>query len=97
MPKTRRHYPKGTWMKLRSADILLAYMDEKDFSIGQLARYAGCSRAFISHLRAGRKTSCTPQLAERIAEALDAPRVALFVENPPTVSSRSSTSQEPAA
>jgi hypothetical protein len=65
-------------MKLRSKEILNAFMDDKNFSNGRLAQYAGCSRAFIGHLRTGLKTSCTPQLAERISEALDVPLVALF-------------------
>ena len=97
MARTTRRYAKGTWMKLRSADILRAYMEEKGFSIGQLARYAGCSRGFISHLLAGRKTSCTPKLADNISEALGAPTIAIFVEHAPTVSSRSGARQGAAA
>jgi hypothetical protein len=65
-------------MKLRSREILDAFMANKGFSNGRLAQYAGCSRAFIGHLRTGLKTSCTPKLAEAIAEALDVPLVALF-------------------
>lgn len=67
-------------MKLRSKEILIAYMKEQDFSLGRLARYAGCSRSMISHLTSGRKTSCTGELADRIAEALHAPTAALFDE-----------------
>lgn len=73
-----KRYPKGTWMKLRSAEILVAFMRQKDFSMERLARYAGCSKSMISHLTSARKTSCTPELAERLAEALDVPREALF-------------------
>lgn len=73
-----KRYPKGTWMKLRSAEILVAFMRQKDFSLGRLARYAGCSRSMISHLTSGRKTSCSPELADRISEALDVPTEALF-------------------
>jgi hypothetical protein len=74
----RKRWPKGTWMKLRSKEILIAFMEDKGFSNGRLAQYAKCSRAFIGYLRVGTKTSCTPALAERIAEALDVPLVALF-------------------
>lgn len=74
-------------MKLRSKEILIAFMDDKDFSNGRLAQYAGCSRAFIGHLRTGNKTSCTPKLAASIAEALDVPLVALFDARPSAASS----------
>jgi hypothetical protein len=40
----------------------------------------------IDHLVDGRKSSCTPKLAERIAEALDVPLPVLFVASVPTVS-----------
>lgn len=74
----RRKWPKGTWMKLRSADILKAYLEDKEFSLARLARYAGCSKSMIGHLVSGYKTSCTPDLADAIAEALDVPTIALF-------------------
>lgn len=76
--RRRKRWPKGTWMKLRSTEILNAYMDEKGFSNGRLAQYADCSRAFIGFLRNGDKSSCSPELAQNIAEALDVPLVALF-------------------
>jgi transcriptional regulator with XRE-family HTH domain len=65
-------------MKLQSGEILRAFMRERRISERTLARYAGCSRAMIGHLLHGRKTSCTPQLAEKIAEALSVPVEALF-------------------
>lgn len=74
-----RRWPKGTWMKLQSADTLKALMGQRDFSMQRLARYAGCSKSFVSHLTAGRKSTCSPQLAERIAEALEVPLEILFV------------------
>ena len=52
-------------------DVLLAY--------SAVARSAGCSKSFISHLLAGRKKTCTPRLAERIAESLEVPLEILFV------------------
>lgn len=75
----RRRWPKGTWMKLASSDMLKVTMERRRCSHEQLARWAGCSRGFISHLTSGRKTSCTPDLAERIAEALDVDLSLLFV------------------
>lgn len=65
-------------MKLRSPNILRALMQQDDFSMGRLARYAGCSKGFISHLLAGRRRACTPELATRIAEALGVPIEILF-------------------
>ena len=76
--RPRPRYPKGTWMKLRSKEILVAFMDDKGFSTQRLATYSGCSKSMIGHLRSGHKTSCTPALAARISEALDVPLVALF-------------------
>lgn len=75
---SRKRWPKGTWMKLTSSDTLKALMEQRRFSHEQMSRYAGCSRGFISHLTSGRKKSCTPQLATRIAEALDVPLELLF-------------------
>lgn len=75
-----KRYPKGTWMKLRSREILIAFMKEKHFSTKRLATYAVCSKSFIGHLRSGYKTSCSPELADRISEALGVPRIALFDE-----------------
>jgi transcriptional regulator with XRE-family HTH domain len=81
----RRRWPKGTWMKLRSAEVLRAEMRHRGLSERTLARYAGCSRAFIGHLLHERKSSCTPELAVRIEEALGLREGALFV---PRVSSQ---------
>lgn len=74
-----KRFPKGTWMKLQSPDILKALMQRREFSLSRLARYAGCNKSFISHLTSGRKTTCTPELAHRIAEALEVPLELLFV------------------
>lgn len=75
----RRKSPKGTWMKLLSAEVLRVHMEHKKFSVQRLATYAGCSKAFIGFLRTGDKTSCTKELADKIALALDLPTEALFV------------------
>lgn len=53
-------------------------MGQYNFSLARLARYADCSKGFISHLLSGRRSSCTPILAERIAEALNVPVTVLF-------------------
>lgn len=80
-------WPKGTWMRLQSAETLRALMRQRGFSMSGLARYAGCSKTFIHGLSHGDKRSCTTKLAERIAEALDVPLELLFA---PQVSSKTS-------
>lgn len=86
-PNTRRRrWPKGTWMKLQSPDTLRALMGQRGYSYDRMGRYAGVSKSFISHLTAGRKSTCKPETAERIAEALDVPLSILFV---PSVSADS--------
>lgn len=79
MTRTRKRWPKGTWMKLISAETLRALMQQRNYSYERLGRYAGCSPGFISHLTSSRKKSCSALLAERIAEALDVPLELLFV------------------
>jgi transcriptional regulator with XRE-family HTH domain len=88
-----KRYPKGTWMKLRSPEILQAFMRQKDFSMSRLARYAGCSKSMIGHLCKGHKKSCGPELADRIAEALDVPTEALFDLRASAASGRYATSE----
>ncbi|QFG13474.1 helix-turn-helix DNA-binding protein [Gordonia phage Powerball] len=75
-------------MKLESAATLRAIMEQRKMSMSRLGRYAGCSKSFISALCVGRKTTCTPQLAERIAEALEVPLSLLFVPHESAVSGR---------
>ncbi|WP_218005566.1 helix-turn-helix domain-containing protein [Janibacter terrae] len=65
-------------MKLKSADTLRALMEQDQFSLARLARYAGCSKGFISHLLSGRRSSCTAELGDKIAEALGVPTTVLF-------------------
>ena len=66
-------------MKLRSGKLLAGQMDARRMSQYSLASYVGCSRGFISHLVAGRKSTCTPDLARRIAEVLGVDVELLFV------------------
>lgn len=61
---------KGRWMKLISAPLLAGYMDRHGFSQARLGRYAGCSRQFIHQLLNGASTTCTPEIAGYIEEAL---------------------------
>jgi transcriptional regulator with XRE-family HTH domain len=74
----RKRWPKGTWMKLKSAEVLRAFMSQKRFSVQRLATYSGCSKSMVGHLLSGYKTSCTVDLAQRLSEALDVPLEVLF-------------------
>lgn len=77
--RRRRRWPEGAWMRIRSGKLLAGQMDARNMSQYALAGYAGCSRGFISHLVAGRKTTCKPELAQRIAEVLGVDLELLFV------------------
>lgn len=83
----RRRWPKGTYMKLISAERLRAFVGpepEKKMSGRRLARAIGKHPSFIDHLLAGRSTTCLPVTAHRIAEALDVPLEILFVPASPS-------------
>lgn len=84
-------------MRITSADTLRALMAQRQFSLDRMARYAGCSKGFISHLLAGRKSTCTPELALRIAEALEVPLDLLFVPSASATSGRDDKSKRTAA
>lgn len=66
-------------MRVQSGETLRALMNQKNFSTARLGRYTDCSKSFIHRLCTGQKRSCSPRLAERIAEALDVPIEILFV------------------
>jgi hypothetical protein len=88
-----KRWPKGTWMRLQSKEILRAFIANRGISHSTLGRWAKCSPGFISQLASPTqpKNSCTPELAERIAEALNVPLEALFVPNGPSVGSTATT------
>lgn len=75
----RHRWPKGTWMKLTNGKILRGFMDQRGVSNNDVALAAGVGRTFISALVNGRKTSCTPQVAQRIERFLSVPPGVLFV------------------
>ena len=77
-----RRWPRGTWMRLISAERLRAFVGpepDKKMSQRKLARYSDTHPSFINHLTSGRRRSCEPRTAELIAEALDVPLSVLFV------------------
>jgi transcriptional regulator with XRE-family HTH domain len=66
-------------MRLTSGKILRGLMDSKRLSNADVAAHAGVGRTFISALVNDRRSSCTPRVAERIAERLEVPLEVLFV------------------
>lgn len=93
----RKRWPKGTWMKLRSGSLLRELMNTKRLSNEDVGRHAGVYRTFISALVNERRKSCTPEVAERIAERLEVPLEVLFVPKTSAVSGRSTKTQRKAA
>lgn len=79
MRAQRKRWPKGTWMRLHSGSLLRELMNTKRLSNADVAMSAGVGRTFISALVNGRRTSCSPKVAERIAERLEVPLEVLFV------------------
>lgn len=78
MGTTTKRWPKGTWMRLRSGSLLRELMNTKRLSNADVALHARVGRTFISALVNERRTSCTPRVAERIAERLEVPLEVLF-------------------
>jgi transcriptional regulator with XRE-family HTH domain len=75
-------------MRLTSGKILRGLMDAKRLSNADIAAHAGVGRTFISALVNERRTSCTPRVAERIAERLEVPLEVLFVPRASAASGR---------
>lgn len=97
MKPQRKRYPKGTWMRLNSGKILRGLMDTKRLSNADVALSAGVGRTFISALVNERRTSCTPLVAQRIAERLEVPLEVLFTPSASAVSGKSNKAQRSAA
>lgn len=76
-------------MRLTSGKILRGLMDQKQLSNEDVARAAGCGRTFISALVNERRTSCTPEVAERIARYLQVPLEIIFTPKTSTTSGSS--------
>jgi|SRR5665647_2458596 len=104
---TRRRWPKGTWMRLVSAERLRSFVGPeptKKMSGRQLALRVinpdtgrPIHPSFIDHLVSGRKTSCKPRIAERIAEVLEVPLDVLFIPRVPSATQVSAKRQTVAA
>ena len=60
-------------------------VDPRKIPQRELAERVGVHPSFINHLTAGRSTTCTPAVADRIAEVLNTPVSILFDEKAPHV------------
>ena len=69
-------------MELIDPDKFRTALRLRSLSYAQVATSAGCHRSFIGALVTGRKKSCTPEMAERIARAVGVPVRLLFRDMP---------------
>lgn len=65
-------------MKLRSGATLRALMDQNGKSLRDVARYTNRHWTFIGQLAREERTTCKPEVAERIADLLNVPLSVLF-------------------
>lgn len=66
-------------LKLTSTDDLTAAMRLARFTNRDLAAAANIGYGVVANLRAGRRTTCTKVVADRIAKAVSLPTERLFV------------------
>ncbi|GAA1714790.1 hypothetical protein [Brachybacterium phenoliresistens] len=66
-------------MKIRDRDLLIQYMEDRDFSQARLGRYAGVSRQFIHKLTSGETRTCSQRVGTLIEEGLAVLPGTLFV------------------
>jgi len=84
-------------MRLISSATLRALMEQKDVSLADMARATERSKGFISHLTRGRKTTCSPEVADRIARRLDVHLELLFVPSMSSSDGRNVSQRKAAA
>lgn len=69
-------------------------VDRRKISQRELADRVGVHRSFINHLTAGRSSTCTPVVADRIAEVLKVDVSVLFDEIAPQAVSQNKNLRE---
>lgn len=65
-------------VRLVSKDALAVAMQFRGITVRELAERSKVNRSTIGHLRSGKRTSCTPVVAARLAKALDTPTELIF-------------------
>ena len=73
-------------MKLNSKDTLRALIKQRGLSYSEVGEMSDCHRTMVSALVNGHRSSCTPELAERLARCLSVPVEVLFAPQAPTAS-----------
>jgi transcriptional regulator with XRE-family HTH domain len=66
-------------MEITHPPTLKALIRQRGLTYAALGAQVGCTAPFLCHLAQGRRKGATPELAERIAEALEVPVDVLFV------------------
>lgn len=82
-PRTR-----GSWVRVTNGEILRVMIKDRKLSYNQIGNMVDCHGSMISQLVNGHRSTCTEELATRIARALQVPREVLFVDNESSISSR---------
>lgn len=73
----------ATRARLRSVDLLRGYIHLSGLTYRELAEKAGVSHGLLANLaRHGGRTSCSSQMAERVASALEVDVDLLFLSDP---------------
>lgn len=71
-------------MRITHPATLRALIRQRGYSYASLGATVGCSKQFIGFLAVGHKAGATPELAVRIAEALEVPLGLLFTSTTST-------------
>jgi transcriptional regulator with XRE-family HTH domain len=74
----RTRWPRGTYMKVRNPQVLKGLIQQKGLSYADVGRNTERDRTYIYQLASGRRSTCLPQVAVRIAQILDVPVDLLF-------------------
>ena len=65
-------------VRLISSEALRSYMRFRGYTVRSLADRIGCSHSTVGFLTSGRRNTCRPEWATKIAKALDCPVESLF-------------------
>lgn len=84
-------------MKLRSGATLRALMDQNGKSLRDVARYAERHWTFIGQLVREERSTCKPEVAERISDLLNVPLDVLFVASSSSAAVQPAVQQRKAA
>lgn len=84
-------------MRITHPPTLKALIRQRGLTYAALGAQVGCTAPFLCHLAQGRRTGATPELAERIAEALEVPIDVIFVAKTTADSGSSDRTRQHAA